>query len=43
MHNSETDGLVVSPISSPMLQPYEVYDQDLFDLEMLRVFGRSWV
>ena len=26
-----------------MLQPWEVYDQDLFDLEMLRVFGRSWV
>jgi choline monooxygenase len=26
-----------------MLQPYEVYDQDLFDLEMVRVFGRSWV
>ncbi|HTK16809.1 MAG TPA: aromatic ring-hydroxylating dioxygenase subunit alpha [Acidimicrobiia bacterium] len=26
-----------------MLQPFEVYDQDLFDLEMVRVFGRSWV
>lgn len=39
----ETDGLVVSPLESPMLQPYEVYDQDLFDLEMVRVFGRSWV
>ena len=26
-----------------MLQPWEVYDQDLFDLEMLRVFGRSWL
>jgi choline monooxygenase len=26
-----------------MLQPYEVYDQDLFDLEMIRVFARSWV
>ena len=26
-----------------MLQPWEVYDQNLFDLEMLRVFGRSWL
>src|SRR3546814_18655750 len=26
-----------------MLQPWEVYDQDLFDLEMVRVFARSWV
>lgn len=39
----ETDGLVVSPLASPMLQPYEVYDQELFDLEMVRVFARSWV
>ena len=39
----ETSGLVESPLESPMLQPYEVFDQDLFDLEMLRVFARSWV
>jgi choline monooxygenase len=38
----ETDGLV--PLTdSPMLQPWEVYDRDLFDVEMVRVFGRSWV
>ena len=40
---AETEGLVPSPLPSPMLQPWEVFDQDLFDLEMLRVFGRSWV
>ena len=40
---AETDGLVRSPLPTPMLQPYEVYDQDLFDLEMIRVFGRSSV
>jgi phenylpropionate dioxygenase-like ring-hydroxylating dioxygenase large terminal subunit len=39
----ETDGLVHSPLPTPMLQPWEVYDQDLFDLEMVRVFARSWV
>lgn len=39
----ETDGLVRSPLPSPMLQPWEVFDQDLFDLEMVRVFARSWV
>ena len=39
----ESDGLVRSPIESPMLQPWEVWDQDLFDLEMLRVFARSWI
>lgn len=39
----ESDGLVRSPLESPMLQPWEVWDQELFDLEMLRVFGRSWV
>ncbi|MBI4883703.1 MAG: aromatic ring-hydroxylating dioxygenase subunit alpha [Actinobacteria bacterium] len=39
----ETDGLVNSPPTTPMLQPWEVYDQALFDLEMVRVFGRSWV
>ncbi len=42
-HRSETDGLVNSPPSSPMLQPWEVFDKELFDLEMLRVFARSWV
>ncbi|MCE9623266.1 MAG: aromatic ring-hydroxylating dioxygenase subunit alpha [Actinomycetia bacterium] len=40
---SETDGLVNSPLSSPMLQPWEVFDRELFDLEMVRVFARSWV
>jgi len=40
---SETDGLVNSPLSTPMLQPWEVFDQELFDLEMLRVFARSWI
>lgn len=38
----ETDGLVPAT-ASPMLQPYEVYDQELFDREMVRVFARSWV
>jgi choline monooxygenase len=40
---AETDGLVRSPLPTPMLQPWEVFDQDLFDIEMRRVFGRSWV
>ena len=40
---AETSGLMQSPRDSPLLQPYEVYDQELFDLEMIRVFGRSWV
>lgn len=40
---AETEGLVRSPIDTPMLQPWEVYDRDLFDLEMIRVFGRAWV
>ena len=40
---AETAGLVHAPVDSPMLQPYEVFDQELFDLEMVRVFGRSWV
>ncbi|TMK58470.1 MAG: aromatic ring-hydroxylating dioxygenase subunit alpha [Actinobacteria bacterium] len=39
----ETSGLVVSPLQTPMLQPWEVYDQDLFELEMIRVFARAWV
>jgi nitrite reductase/ring-hydroxylating ferredoxin subunit len=40
---AETAGLVQGAVDSPMVQPYEVYDQDLFDLEMIRVFGRAWV
>jgi phenylpropionate dioxygenase-like ring-hydroxylating dioxygenase large terminal subunit len=39
----ETDGLVTTPRPTPMLQPPEVHDQARFDLEMVRVFGRSWV
>lgn len=39
----ETAGLVETPVASPMLQPFEVFDQELFDLEMVRVFARSWV
>lgn len=39
----ESDGLVEPPLPSDMLQPWEVFDQDLFDLEMVRVFARSWV
>ena len=39
----ETSGLVRAPMPTPMLQPWEVFDPDLFDLEMIRVFGRSWV
>ena len=39
---SETDGLVPTT-ATPMLQPWEVYDRELFDLEMIRVFARSWV
>ena len=41
--HTETEGLVRSPLPTPMLQPWEVFDQDLFDLEMVRIFGRSWV
>ena len=40
--NRETDGLVPR-CESPMLQPWEAYDPALFDQEMVRVFGRSWV
>jgi phenylpropionate dioxygenase-like ring-hydroxylating dioxygenase large terminal subunit len=40
---TECDGLVRPVHETPMLQPYEVYDQELFDLEMIRVYGRSWV
>jgi phenylpropionate dioxygenase-like ring-hydroxylating dioxygenase large terminal subunit len=40
---AECDGLVPSTPGTPMLQPYEVWDQDLFDLEMIRVFARSWI
>src|SRR3546814_15253158 len=42
-HREEFGGLVPLTADSPMLQPWEVYDQDLFDLEMVRVFARSWV
>jgi choline monooxygenase len=42
-HRNEFAGLVPLTPDSPMLQPWEVYDQDLFDLEMVRVFARSWV
>jgi phenylpropionate dioxygenase-like ring-hydroxylating dioxygenase large terminal subunit len=42
MSFGETEGLVPRS-ETPMLQPYEVYDQDLFDLEMIRVFARSWI
>jgi len=34
---------LVPETPSPMLQPWEAWDQDLFDLEMVRVFARSWV
>ena len=40
---AETSGLMASPPDSPMLQPYEVYDQQLFDTEMIRIYARSWV
>ncbi|HTK16813.1 MAG TPA: aromatic ring-hydroxylating dioxygenase subunit alpha [Acidimicrobiia bacterium] len=33
----------VGPLPTDLLQPEEVYDRDLFDLEMLRVFARSWI
>ncbi|MFE3205198.1 aromatic ring-hydroxylating dioxygenase subunit alpha [Embleya sp. NPDC059237] len=39
----EGDGLVDAPLPSEMLQPWEVWDRDLFDLEMIRVFARSWI
>jgi phenylpropionate dioxygenase-like ring-hydroxylating dioxygenase large terminal subunit len=42
-HREEFSGLWPPTPDSPMLQPWEVYDQDLFDLEMVRVFARSWV
>ncbi len=41
--NPETDGLVPETANTPMLQPWEVFDQSRFDLEMIRVFARSWV
>ena len=40
---AEGDSLVRSPLPTDFVQPWEVYDQELFDLEMVRVFGRSWV
>ena len=34
---------LVPETPSPMLQPWEVWDQDLFDLETVRVFARAWI
>lgn len=42
-HKGEFSGLVPLTPDSPMLQPWEVFDEDLFELEMVRVFARSWV
>lgn len=42
-NREEFAGLVPMTPDSPMLQPWEVYDRELFDLEMVRVFARSWV
>src|SRR3546814_16616230 len=42
-HREEFGGLVPLTADGPMLQPWEVYDQALFDLEMVRVFARSGV
>ena len=41
--NRETDGLVPDPAPSNLLQPWEVWGQDRFDLEMIRIFARSWL
>ena len=41
--NPETDGLVTEPVPSNLLQPWEVWGQDRFDLEMIRIFARSWL
>ncbi len=41
--NPETDGLVPDPVPSDLLQPWEVWGQDRFDLEMIRIFARSWL
>ena len=41
--NPETDGLVPDPVPSNLLQPWEVWGQDRFDLEMIRIFARSWL
>ena len=41
--NPETDGLVPDPVASSLLQPWEVWGQERFDLEMTRVFARSWL
>ena len=41
--NPETDGLVPDPVASNLLQPWEVWGQDRFDLEMIRIFARSWL
>src|SRR5688500_16529953 len=39
----ESDGLVLPPLASPVLQPWEVWDQSPYDVEMLRVCARSWL
>jgi choline monooxygenase len=39
----ETDGLVPTPVTSELLQPWEIWGQDRFDLEMTRIFARSWL
>jgi phenylpropionate dioxygenase-like ring-hydroxylating dioxygenase large terminal subunit len=31
------------PLPTDLVQPFEVYDRERFDLEMLRVFARSWI
>jgi choline monooxygenase len=41
--NPETDGLVPDPVASSLPQPWEVWGQERFDLEMTRVFARSWL
>lgn len=41
--NPETDGLVPDPVASNLLQPWEVWGQDRFELEMIRIFARSWL
>ncbi len=41
--SAERGGLVPTTIPTDFVQPWEVFDQELFDLEMVRVFARSWV
>ena len=42
-HLEETAGLVPTPIESPLLQPWEIWGDERFDLEMTRIFARSWL